>query len=140
MPLATSLKGIVFAKRVGDKGIGHQDTAKVGMPFELDSEHIPDFAFEPIGAFPESNDTAYSWVGFIQENAHGELFVGPCVRKHVDQSKAMLGIAIMHIVDTCDIDKEVESCLFVEGGKDIEGALWRSDPADLSAKFAGGAR
>ena len=28
--------------------LGHQDTARIGMTFELDAEHIIDFALAPI--------------------------------------------------------------------------------------------
>src|ERR1700683_451081 len=44
---------VILAQRMPDESIVQQDTAQVGMPFEIDPEHVEAFALQPVGGFPQ---------------------------------------------------------------------------------------
>src|ERR1019366_6240034 len=46
------LERIVLAQRMADEGIVEQDAAQIGMPPELNAEHVEAFALQPVGGLP----------------------------------------------------------------------------------------
>ena len=52
-----------------------QDAAEVGVVFELDAEHVEDFAFEPFGAGVEGDHGIDFKVAVIEEDAEDEAGV-----------------------------------------------------------------
>ena len=44
---------VILAQRVAFPAVGQKDALQIGMPVELDAEHVVDFALQPIGGRPD---------------------------------------------------------------------------------------
>src|ERR1051325_2613188 len=67
--LAGSFERIVLALRESLPVLRHQNAAAVGMAREIDAEHVPDFALEPVRRRPQSGHRRYRIV-FADDRLH----------------------------------------------------------------------
>ena len=51
--------GIILAERVPDKFFVHQNPFQIGVAFESDAEHVPNFALEPVRDRPKGNEARH---------------------------------------------------------------------------------
>ncbi len=56
----------VLAQRVTFPGWRHHDARQVRVAFEVDAEHVPDFALVPVGVGPDAGDGRHAEVAFGQ--------------------------------------------------------------------------
>ena len=67
VPLAAALQRIILAQRKRGELLGHQDPPQIGMPVELDAEHVPHFALHPIGPFPQRHGGGNGQIRLVRE-------------------------------------------------------------------------
>jgi hypothetical protein len=128
---AAALERIVFAERVGGEFLGHHEAAEVGMALEADAEQIPDFALEPVRALPERHDARHHGIGVVDEHADGEPLVRGGVPEQIHKAVAVLRALVVEIVDTRDVDEQVEAEL-LEKPERVAGV----DGPDLDPRLA----
>src|SRR5678810_1002488 len=104
-PLVVLLNNaVVLAKRMSLPAIGQKDALHVRMARELDSEHVEDFALEPIGGGPDGNRT---W----RHLAFGDLGLHPhplVVRVRVENPHQVEGLFTLRVMHGRKIDAIIE--------------------------------
>ena len=115
--LATPLHRIVLAERMGGEFLGQEDPPQIGMPVEADAEHVPDLALHPVRPLPEPHHRGDHRIGIVDEGPHGQPFAGFDRSQQIDQSVAMLGVAIVEIVDAGDVDQQIELALVLRNSR-----------------------
>lgn len=111
---APAAEGVILAERESLEGIGHENAPEVGVALEDDSEHVVDFAFHPVCAFPERDCGGNDEVWFIEITADDEFQAGDGVCEGVDHAEAVACSAEVEVVHAGEIDEKIESAVIFE--------------------------
>ena len=114
VPLAAALQRIVFPQRVrGELLRASRMRRRSGCPVKRMPNMSHTSRSSQLAPFPERYGTLHRRVGIVDVHADGNAArwsLSLC--EQVDETVAMLGVAILEVVDAGDVDEQIEAPLF----------------------------